>query len=344
MSGPATLPALLAVLVALMSAAIAAAVAHYGRRWLLDHPGRYRSHTTPTPRGGGLGIPLLCVVALSGIAAGSGVERVSRQAWVLAAALAAVAAVGLWDDIRGLPRLPRFAVHLLAATAVAWSLRDAYAGPDGTAATLAIVVVALAVAWSINLHNFMDGANGLLGAQAVFVLGTTACLALAADNAIAATFPAVAAVATLAFLPFNFPHARVFLGDVGSGPLGLAIVIAALLAARADVVPLAGSVVLSSAFIADATLTLALRLLRGRRWYTRHREHLYQWLVRSGLSHARVVALYAFWNFAVALPLALTARKVGPSAGWTIAAATLLVAGLVWSGGRAAALARVRSR
>ena len=155
--------------------------------------------------------------------------------------------------------------------------------------------------WSINLHNFMDGINGLLTCQAIFVFITLALLAgwRGADGAAGLA----CAAACAGFLPFNFPHARVFMGDVASGVLGFLIGVAVLWFAVSPRMAAASGVVLCSAFVIDATCTLLSRMLRGRRWYSAHREHLYQWLARSGFSHAGVVALYIGWNLLVALPV-----------------------------------------
>jgi hypothetical protein len=113
----------------------------------------------------------------------------------------------------------------------------------------------------------------------------------------------VFAAAAAGFLPLNFPRARIFMGDVGSGVLGLLIGIAVLWQMSAPGTALASGLVLCSAFVTDATLTLVSRMARGRRWYSAHREHLYQWLARSGFSHAGVVALYMGWNLVIALPV-----------------------------------------
>ena len=111
----------------------------------------------------------------------------------------------------------------------------------------------------------------------------------------------VAAVA--GFVPFNFPRARIFMGDVGSGVLGLLIALVVLWQMSLPSIALASGIVLGSAFVIDATCTLLSRMLRGRRWYSAHREHLYQWLVRCGHSHTHVVALYMGWNLLIVLPV-----------------------------------------
>ncbi|MGH8172769.1 MAG: hypothetical protein ACREPX_06455, partial [Rhodanobacteraceae bacterium] len=105
------------------------------------------------------------------------------------------------------------------------------------------------------------------------------------------------------FLPFNFPRARVFMGDVGSGVLGLLIAVAVLWQMQVRQIALASGLILCSAFVVDASCTLISRMLRGRRWYSAHREHLYQWLARSSGGHARVVALYLAWNLLIAAPV-----------------------------------------
>jgi UDP-N-acetylmuramyl pentapeptide phosphotransferase/UDP-N-acetylglucosamine-1-phosphate transferase len=322
-----------ALLAALTAALTAAAVAGSGRHWLLDLPGQHRSHAQPTPRGGGLGIALVLAALGLGIAIGALDGTATRLGIALLLAFAVVGAIGLWDDLRALPRWPRLLAHLGAAALVAW-----VAHQDGRASSLAAggagaALVVVALAWSINLHNFMDGIDGLLAAQCAFVLGASVLL-MAPSPSLAQLLGVAGAAAALGFLPFNFPRARVFLGDVGSGPLGLLVGTVAVLAVGSARLPLAASLVLSSAFVLDATLTLASRIVRGRRWYTRHREHLYQWLARSGRSHARVVAVYALWNLLVALPVAASIARVPARLGWTLAAAVYAAGSVAWVLGR----------
>jgi UDP-N-acetylmuramyl pentapeptide phosphotransferase/UDP-N-acetylglucosamine-1-phosphate transferase len=233
-------------------------------------------------------------------------------AFVLTIAIVIVAAVGWIDDHRGLPARARFAAHSLAAVLFLLPIIAAVAlSPDAveesfqTSASgvwLSLGVIALAMVWFVNLHNFMDGIDGLLAAQAIFVLGALAFVCRHVGEPHAGEILVFAAAAA-GFLPFNFPRARIFMGDVGSGVLGLLIAVAVLWQMSAPDTAFSSGLVLCSAFVTDATATLVSRMARGRRWYSAHREHLYQWLVRSGFSHAGVVALYMGWNLVIALPV-----------------------------------------
>ncbi len=331
-----------ALLAALQSGLTAAAIAARGGRWLLDAPGRHRSHLAPTPRGGGLGIAAVLVALALGVWLGALDGTAARAGLALGAAFALVGAVGFWDDLRGLSPWPRLGAHLAAGALVAWVAREQGGAGAFAAGGLGALLAALGTAWSINLHNFMDGIDGLLATQAVFVLGASAALMLR-EPSLAQLLAIAGAAAALGFLPFNFPRARVFLGDVGSGPLGLVLAVVAVLAAGNAGLPLAASLVLGSAFVIDASLTLASRIARGRRWYTRHREHLYQWLARTGRSHARVVALYALWNLLVALPVAAAITRVDDGLRWALAGAVYGAGALAWLGAKRA-LARRAGR
>jgi len=322
-------------------------IAYAQRRGLLDQPGRRRSHAQPTPRGGGIGI-VLAVLGFALLPLGLAGEQMAP--WI-ALALLAVALIGWIDDHRPLPARLRLWVHLLAAVLLVWTI-SAGSVPAWSAIWLALLV--LAVVWSINLHNFIDGINGLLALQAVAVLGWLSWFGLRADALLLTQLAAVGAMATLAFLPFNLPRARIFLGDVGSGALGLLIAAAALLALRADALDLGAILMLCSASGVDASATLVSRLLRGRRWYRPHREHLYQWLVRSGSSHVQVAIAYFLWT-ALLVPILLAARafvqasdwaQTNPGlaetlylAGWP--AATLGLAAAIWLAGKRACRRRI---
>lgn len=285
------------------------AIRYARHRGLVDLPGRRRSHAAVTPRGGGIGIALAAIFVCLGAyhVLGEGNDPLR-----LVFALTLVAAAGWADDHYGLGALPRIAVHAFACAVflAPWLTKLFSGGEDGVSAVMigaAFCIAWLACVWSINLHNFMDGINGLLAAQAVFVCTALGVLCLASSAQHALVLFAWAA-AVLGFLPFNFPRARIFMGDVGSGVLGLVIAIAILSEGRA--LAATTGLVLCSAFVADATCTLLSRMLRGRRWYSAHREHLYQWLVRAGLSHAKVVALYMSWNLLIALPAVLWMNRV----------------------------------
>ncbi len=325
-AGLALEPLLLAAAAMVSALVTAAAIGYAKRRRLVDLPGQRRLHDEPTPRGGGIGI----VVALASCGFGP-LLAVAPPMWLALtatlAALVAVAAIGWIDDHHPLATWPRFAVHLVAAGLAGWMV-------DPGMPILVFVPVALALAWSINLHNFMDGANGLLAMQASFVLAVLTFALQSVLQPEAAHLAAVGAVATLAFVPFNLPRARVFMGDVGSGALGLLVGVASVWAWRAGALDLPQILVLSSAFVIDATATLVSRFLRGLRWYAAHREHLYQWLARRGSTHARVTAAYLGWNLVVVLP-ALIAPRFAPVGArsvysWAVAGGVYALGLAIW--------------
>ena len=265
---------------------------------MLDHPGQRRSHTLPTPRGGGIGIVLAGLVCLPGVLLGTAAPLPPVMVAGLWVALLLVALAGWWDDHRSLPILPRFGAQLLAVLLFAIAM-----GVQGMAWWW-LPPLLLAGAWSINLHNFMDGIDGLLAQQAMFVGAGLALLAAASAQPALAVASACLAAASLGFWCLNRSPARVFMGDVGSGSVGLLIFADTAMLWRANTVLLWPALILSSAFAVDASLTLVTRYLRGRRWYSAHREHLYQWLVRRGLTHAGGGMVYMTWNLLFAAPLA----------------------------------------
>jgi UDP-N-acetylmuramyl pentapeptide phosphotransferase/UDP-N-acetylglucosamine-1-phosphate transferase len=348
--------ALLTATLALSASLTWLAIRYARRRQLLDLPGRRRSHSEPTPRGGGIAI----VAAM--LAGGLALAWQSTRGYlpILLPPIVGIALVGWLDDHGGLSAAKRFAMHTVAA---AW----VFAGPlllltvlpmsdppSGLGlAGIAAVVVTIAIVWSINLHNFMDGINGLLTLQAIFVLCALSGL-LAWRDADGAALLLVCAAACAGFLPFNFPRARIFMGDVGSGVLGFAIAVAVLWQIATPRIAAASGLVLCSAFVTDATCTLLSRMLRGRRWYSAHREHLYQWLVRCGHSHARVVAFYMGWNLLIVLPVIgwmnrsptsqAPAAGALPSFGIGAAAGVYALAVVTWWFGKRWCLAAVRER
>ena len=308
----------IAVLVA-CSALLTGLVRAYAlRRALLDHPGSRSSHRQPTPRGGGLGLVVTSLPAV-GLALAAGVVQ-PALALALLGGCGAVALIGWVDDHGHVPAGWRLLVHGLAA---AWGL--AWVGglppldlPFGLidlgwpGHALALV----ALVWLLNLYNFMDGIDGLAGLEAVTVAGAVVLLALVSAADLVSLLPlAVLAAAVLGFLPWNFPRARIFLGDVGSGFIGLWLGLCALSAAGQDPEWLWAWLILLAVFLVDATWTLLRRLLRGCSPTQAHRSHGYQRAARALGSHPPVSLLVAALNGFVLLPVAL-AVVTGHLAGW----------------------------
>lgn len=322
------------------------------RRQLLDLPGQRRSHVRPTPRGGGIAI--VAAMLAGGIALAIGEGR-TQYVPLLLPPMLGVAWVGWLDDHGGLSALKRLAMHVIAA---AWVfagpllLLTAFPVADAAGMSLFAVVAAsavtFAIVWSINLHNFMDGIDGLLTLQAMFVLVALAGVA-ALRGVQGGAFLLVCAAACAGFVPFNFPRARIFMGDVGSGVLGFVVGMGVLWQIADPRIAATSGLILCSAFVTDATCTLLSRMLRGRRWYSAHREHLYQWLVRSGFSHAQVVALYMTWNLLLVLPVVCwmnrpSASSITPGAAVAAAAAVYALATAVWWFGKRWCLGAARTR
>jgi Fuc2NAc and GlcNAc transferase len=176
----------------------------------------------------------------------------------------------------------------------------------------------------------MDGIDGLLAQQAMFVAAGLVLLAWAGGQPGLAAAAACLVAASFGFWLFNRAPARIFMGDAGSGSVGLLVFALSALCAVAAPRTLPAVLVLPAAFVVDATLTLASRMCRGRRWYTPHREHLYQWLARRSHSHARVDAWFLAWNLLVLAPLAWLAWGSSTLAYGAVASAYLLTAVAWW--------------
>ena len=289
------------------------------RRLLLDQPNARSLHEHPVPRSGGIAIA-------AGVAAGAaaGTADLSHSAGITLGIALALAALSLADDIFTLPTLLRLAAHLAAAAAVVGFL-------VGIAEPLQFALLALAVAWYANLYNFMDGSDGLAGGMAVFGFGAYAWAARQAGHAALTMASGSIAVASLAFLLVNFHPARLFMGDVGSVPLGFLAGALGVLGWRDAAWPLWFPVLVFAPFVCDATLTLAKRLLRGERIWQAHKEHYYQRLVRMGFGHRGVAGIeYLAMAGCVATALLIRAAEPGLQAGALAASALALIALAVW--------------
>ena len=283
-------------------------------RQLLDEPGDRRSHSTPTPRGGGIAIVAAMLLAIGYLAFRDPAMASALNA--IAGGLGLVAGIGWIDDHRPLPPLLRLVVQALAALLLGWAI-SALGG--GRFAASASVLTAMVL---VNVWNFMDGIDGLAASQAVLVALAYGFLAQSGPPAWLAL---ALAAACMGFLPFNVPRARIFLGDVGSGALGYLL---AVLVAWTVFLPHGGwraaSMLLPlAAFLVDASLTLLTRMLKRQRWWLPHTEHAYQHWARRRRGHGMVTLAYAGWT-AVMILFMLAAG----SRGLAFNMLTLVVAGL----------------
>jgi Fuc2NAc and GlcNAc transferase len=248
------------------------------RSELLDMPTERSLHRAPTPRGGGAAVAL---VTVAGLAAGVWVGMIPADlAWALGVGGALVAGVGWMDDRRGVSARVRATVH---AAAACWAASCIWG-----AITPAAVAGLVCIMWAINLYNFMDGIDGLAGAEAGSVGIIAGALFLMAGRGDLAAVAFLVAAAAAGFLGWNWPPARIFMGDVGSGFLGFTFGALSLIAGRSGALPLALCLLLAGVFAFDATITLLRRAARGERWHQAHRSHAYQRLVQSGSTHAEV--------------------------------------------------------
>jgi Fuc2NAc and GlcNAc transferase len=282
------------------------------RHGLVDVPNERSSHARPTPRGGGVAV----VAASTACFAVLWIERrLDTPLWAALAGGLAVAFIGLLDDRKPLPAAVRLAAHAGAALwAVVWlgGLPPLQFGATlASSGGLGYLLAVLGIIWAINLFNFMDGIDGIAASEAIFIALAGAALSLLMGVSPGVALAAgVFAAACGGFLLWNWPPARIFLGDVGSGYLGYVIVVLAVGAVRERPAALWVWLILGGSFFVDATVTLVRRVLRRERVHVAHRSHAYQQLARRWRSHRRVTLAVLIVNLVWFLPWALFAAKL----------------------------------
>jgi UDP-N-acetylmuramyl pentapeptide phosphotransferase/UDP-N-acetylglucosamine-1-phosphate transferase len=278
--------------------------------FVLDHPNERSLHSRPTPRTGGLAIVVAIAVTSVGWSFYSGIEW--RNALWLVGSILLVTLTSFVDDRRSLSVGIRLISHIAAAVLVVFGSSAMISKGLWPASvlilpqTVAEVTSVLFVVWMVNLYNFMDGMDGFAGGMAVAGFGTLGLIALMSGAHVFAMYHFIIAAAALGFLIFNFPPAKIFMGDVGSSVLGLAAALSALIGAQADIFPVWVAILVFSPFIVDATVTLIRRGLRGEAVWRPHRSHYYQRMVRLGWGHRRTALL----EYAVMAGCAITALMV----------------------------------
>jgi len=311
------------MLIALIAAGLVAAlISNLFTRWLvprleargiLDIPNQRSSHAAATVRGAGLAPALTwCVVALTSIVP-LHLDAVSSAFAVIGLALG-LSMVGFWDDLRSLNAGVRliaqvvlcFAVVLLGVRAESLTFPGL---PTLQLGLAAIPICAFGLLVTVNLFNFMDGIDGLAIGQTLVAAFTLLAGALVVHAFTIAVFAACLAAVAAGFIPFNWSPARCFMGDAGSYFCGGTLAALLIIGQRSGI-PLLLVGLASAPFLADAALTLVIRLAKGNRIWQAHRSHIYQRMVSAGWSHARVATLYiAVAALAGALAILYLARS-----------------------------------
>lgn len=294
---------------------------------VVDHPNERSLHNRPTPRTGGLAVLAALLIAGAWLTAMLGAER--NLLWV-GLGMVVLATVSFLDDRLDLPAVFRFLVHLVVASGlVAVGMIVEKLELPGMAWRLPVVLAVLVtvgyIVWMINLYNFMDGLDGFAGGMTAIGFGALGLLGWM-DTAwwFAATCWTIAASA-LGFLVWNFPPARIFLGDAGSSTIGFLVAACSLWADRKGIAPIWVSILVFSPFIVDATVTLVRRIARREPIWEAHRSHYYQRLALRGWGHRRTV----LWEYALMLACAASAilvARADPDAMWP----WLVIIGWIW--------------
>ena len=299
---------LLLPVVVLLALILTGALRRYAlARSLMDMPNARSSHSVPTPRGGGIAIAVSFMLAVPLLAAQHMLPW--PQAWAVLGAGGFVALVGFADDHGHIAARWRLLAHFIAAAwALAWLGGPPPLGCCGelfAAGGIMTLLAALYLVWMLNLYNFMDGINGLASIEALCVCIGGALLYMLTGQAALALAPLALAAAVAGFLFWNFPRARIFMGDAGSGFLGLVLGLWSLQAGWVRPELFWSWLILLGVFVVDATFTLLRRLLRGEKVHQAHRSHAYQHAARLAGRHLPVTLAVGALNLLWLLPIAL---------------------------------------
>ncbi|MSP51303.1 MAG: glycosyltransferase family 4 protein [Alphaproteobacteria bacterium] len=298
-------------------------------RWLranqvFDRPNERSSHTSPTPRGGGLAVVAVIVIGwgLASLTATAPFEP------IVAAALAGLALLSWLDDRYGVAVVVRLAGHAFAVGLCMWTFPADLLIFQGVLEPLADRLAAGVLwLWFVNLYNFMDGIDGITGTETLALTsGLVACAAIGSLESFPVEIAAICGGAALGFLVWNWPPARIFLGDVGSVPLGfLCGWLLLLLAARGLWV---AALIMPLYYLADATITLGRRLAAGEKIWQAHARHFYQHAAHRTGGHAVVVRAILAADIALVALAVVAAGMASPAISFFSAA--VVTGALLW--------------
>lgn len=272
---------------------------------IIDNPNERSSHTVPTPRGGGVAVVCSYLVALA-------VLIYSQQLTVhigltLMVAGFVIALLGFLDDHGHINSMLRLAIHFLVAIGAVISLggfAEVTIFNGVQLGFIANIVAVLFLVWLLNLYNFMDGINGIASVEAITTTASMAMLYYLLNTSLNSDLLWLLAACVFGFLLWNFPKAKIFMGDACSGFLGLTLGILALIALKENLALFCAWIICLGVFVVDATYTLIKRVLSGYKMYDAHRSHSYQILSRKWGSHTPVTLAVAAINLLWLFPIA----------------------------------------
>ena len=279
------------------------------RKGVLDIPNERSSHTSPVPRGGGLAVIIVFFAFLFIAPSFVGVS-VDYSVWKsLLIGGAIITVIGLVDDLGHIPARWRFLTHLFAAVvslSLLTSLPEiALFGSSFDLGMFGYLVFAISLVWFVNLYNFMDGIDGIAGVEAITALGGGALIMSLQGQSDWLTLFGILAACISGFLVWNWPPAKVFMGDACSGFLGFTLGMLAIVTSTNGVMSIWSWLILFGVFVVDATTTLITRMVLGEQWFEAHRSHAYQILSRRYGSHRKITVGVLVINVVWLIPLAL---------------------------------------
>ena len=278
---------------------------------IIDVPNERSSHTIPTPRGGGLSISLSILIAIVVLAV---LDYLPIEIAIgLGGGGLVVSIIGWLDDHKHIPALWRAFFYLLTAAWLLYWINGVgmieFGNITYQPGIVGNLLTIVGITWLVNLYNFMDGSDGLAALQAICTGLMAATLLLISGGNGLAIISLVVVFASAGFLVWNWPLAKIFMGDVSSCLLGFIFAGLAVYGDKLTDVSLFIWFILLSVFIMDATLTLIKRMLTGERWYSAHRAHAYQRLIQLGVSHSRLAWAVMVINVCLLWPVACVAYK-----------------------------------
>lgn len=280
---------------------------------LLDVPNERSSHAVPVPRIGGLAIVLVVLAGVLVLALTVPVPV--PWLWTLVVSGSMIVGIGLVEDLFGVRKRIRLLIHFLAGFVIVLyigsHLEIVFPKSLELTGLPALALITIYVVWNINSYNFMDGIDGLAGGQAVFVGLSAGTIAAINGNLPLAGVYYLIAAASLGYLRWNWHPAKIFMGDLCSGFLGVTFAVTSLWGKLTETVPLGAFLILMAVFYTDSTWTTFRRLLSGENITLPHRDFAFHHAIRAGHSHSRVTTAILLVDVIWLLPLAIIAVVLG---------------------------------